>query len=414
MKFAAIHVRRSIVYALTGLSCGAFGFAPAGGSEGVGAITACDRMTAAAYDEHSIAPAVTWAILTRISKNAVAACEEALAQDIGNPRLTYQLGRAFDADRRYKLAAENYQEIAEDYSAAKSELASLYATGQGVDQDQERAFRLASEAAVAGNKHGLALLGRFYALGIGTPVDGEMALEMLSKAAELGFGPGMEGLGDLYLNGIGVEKDRKTAVSWYEKAAAEGRIRAAAGVANWYRTRPEGLARALYWYSLAARAGNEDSMNALGVMFLRGDGVEQNPEAAIEWFEKSAAQGDAQGMQNLGDVYAAQGEWSQAQQWYEKSAAAGNPLSAFLLAVGHDQKRFGPDYKLAVEYLIFAALSGHKDARKVLVEGLPGNWADETRRALQSRLGEEGLYDGPIDGQIGPGTVQAIIILLQG
>ena len=73
-------------------------------------------------------------------------------------------------------------------------------------------------------------------------------------------------------------------------------------------------------------------------MLLRGDGVERDPEAAVEWYRKAAEQGLPEAQTALGDLYArgigVAADPEAARAWYEKAAAQGHaPAQAKLAAL---------------------------------------------------------------------------------
>ncbi|MDL1867407.1 SEL1-like repeat protein, partial [Betaproteobacteria bacterium PRO4] len=52
--------------------------------------------------------------------------------------------------------------------------------------------------------------------------------------------------------------------------------------------------------------GNIDAQNNLGVIYLLGEGVQQNTDEAIKWFEKAAKQGNEEAVKNLEAIRASQ------------------------------------------------------------------------------------------------------------
>ena len=46
------------------------------------------------------------------------------------------------------------------------------------------------------------------------------------------------------------------------------------------------------WYEKAAAQGDADAQYNLGVLYYNGEGVPRDISKAREWFEKAAAQGD--------------------------------------------------------------------------------------------------------------------------
>ena len=66
----------------------------------------------------------------------------------------------------------------------------------------------------------------------------------------------------------------------------------------------------------------------LAVMLLKGQGVQQEPEQALNWCFSAAEQGLAEAQLQLGDLYCAGSgvveDLTIAITWYEKAAAQGN------------------------------------------------------------------------------------------
>jgi uncharacterized protein len=60
---------------------------------------------------------------------------------------------------------------------------------------------------------------------------------------------------------------------------------------------------AMKWYQRAADQGNADAENAIGVMYRTGSGVDQSKEEALLWYRKAARQGNGLAMFNLGTAY---------------------------------------------------------------------------------------------------------------
>ena len=59
------------------------------------------------------------------------------------------------------------------------------------------------------------------------------------------------------------------------------------------------LARAYQLFIKSANAGNPESARYLGVMYLRGKGVEKDTQQALEWFSRAAQGGDELAKKNL-------------------------------------------------------------------------------------------------------------------
>ena len=59
------------------------------------------------------------------------------------------------------------------------------------------------------------------------------------------------------------------------------------------------LSAAAGWYQKAAEKGNDGAQVALALMYLSGQGVEQDAPKAASWFAMAAAQGNARAQYNL-------------------------------------------------------------------------------------------------------------------
>ena len=379
--------------------------------------TNCDRLTASAYDENAVAEPVTWLVLNRTAERAIAACRAAAEQQPDEPRFQYQLGRALDAAGQFEEASQWYGKVADrPYAAALADVAVLHANGKGIPANPGLAYSLAKQSAELGNLRGMTIAAALQASGIGTDQDRVAARELMLKAARGGHGEAMEFLGDYHLSGAGGTADETAALDWFVKAAEEGRLNAAMAAARLYYKNEETRTEAMKWAKLAARAGHPPAMVILGSMLLRGDGAPPDPDTGLAWLERAAAGDEVTAIFTLGRLYEAGDriprDLDKARKYYEDGVAASSGASAFRLARGYDDGRFGTDPALAVEYLVFSALTGFEPARTELLGGLADQWTAESRMALQSRLASEGLYSGPIDGVIGPGTAGAIARLL--
>jgi TPR repeat protein len=150
-------------------------------------------------------------------------------------------------------------------------LAIAYSDGEGVTNDQARAFQWMHSAAQQGMPRAQRKLGWMLQNGLGTETNYEEAAEWYQKAAGLGDEYAQINLGWMYENGVGVDQD-------YGKAAA--------------------------CYREAADQGNSTAQNTLGWFYLKGLGLPKDPNEALKWFEKSATRGEPLAEENLAWLYA--------------------------------------------------------------------------------------------------------------
>ena len=126
----------------------------------------------------------------------------------------------------------------------------------------------------------------------------------------------------------------------------------------------------------AADQGDADGMFNLGSMYAFAEGVKDDGEAA-RWFGRAAEQGHARAMFNLGHMYGF-GEGvpqnnRKAFRWYRLAAEQGYTEAQLLVG---DMYAYGwpipPDDGEAVRWYRLAAEQGHEKARKRLDDLLKG------------------------------------------
>ena len=87
-------------------------------------------------------------------------------------------------------------------------------------------------------------------------------------------------------------------------------------------------ATALELFRPLADHGDANAQNALGVMYITGQGVSQNYVEAMKWYRKAADQGFAIAQTNLGAMYylgqSVPQNYADAMRWYRKAADQGN------------------------------------------------------------------------------------------
>jgi len=115
--------------------------------------------------------------------------------------------------REFTLAAEN------GLALAQYNLAILYFTGQGVDQDLSKAFQWTEAAAVQGHLNAQFNLGSLYMDGQGVEQDVEQGIAWFSRAGKAGHPDAAFALASLYEEGDSVGRDRVSAHAWANQAA---------------------------------------------------------------------------------------------------------------------------------------------------------------------------------------------------
>ena len=164
---------------------------------------------------------------TENSKQPETPVTEEVVNDPADAQTQYELGRECYESADYEQAAYWYSKAAvQGYADAQYELASMYAFGPGLEQDNEEAIAWYHKAAEQGHVKAQFTLGFMYQ----HSKNYSEALKWYQKAAEKGHTQAQFNLGNMYYSGDGVEKDYYEALKWYHKAAnqdhpdAEGKI----------------------------------------------------------------------------------------------------------------------------------------------------------------------------------------------
>ena len=220
--------------------------------------TVCDALAASPFDPQ--VPKGEGVPFEQIKfGEAVAACEAALANTPGDPKLLFQYARALDAAGRADEAIAAYT--------------------QAID---------------AGSVVALSGLGTVYDGGYGVPEDATKAAELYQRAADAGLSLGMTNLGNLYEHGRGVAQDYAKAAALYKQAADAG---SAFGAGSLGYLTEKGLgvaaddAEAARLYRIGADGGEAFAQRNMGVMYSDGrGGLDKNPEEAFRFYKMAADQ----------------------------------------------------------------------------------------------------------------------------
>ena len=191
----------------------------------------------------------------------------------------------------------------------------------------------------------------------------EKALKWYHLGARQGDSHCEYSIGDNYRNGYGVEINLDTALEWFEKAAAKGHAGAQVGIGDVNYTK-ERYEDAVTWFTKAADQHDTEAESWLGRCYQFGNGVEQNLDTALAWFEKAAAKGHADGQFGIGVVNYTKERYEEAVTWFTKAADQGESNAEFVLG---DCYRFGNGVEInldtALEWYEKAAAKGHAGAQ---------------------------------------------------
>jgi TPR repeat protein len=356
--------------------------------------------------------------------------EKAAAQNYARAQTNlgrmYEFGTGVEID--YKKAFYWYQKAAENnYLKGKTNLGALYETGQGVEQNYAEAIVWYTEAAEQGYARAQFYLGRMFEQGLGVEKDIAQASIWYSKAVALGHVKAQEKLakvkselsktnektieekqeiadqvgddevkfvtdvkakdkeeaeqfktkddsqyflGMLYLNGEnGSEMDAEEAAYWFNRAAENGNIEAQYNLGLLY-LKGEGVEKdpqkGIRLLQKAASAGSSDAQNSLGLLYLNGEGVKKDPQKGKRLLEQAAESGNVDAQNNLGMLYFEK-DYSLAAYWFDRAARQDFPYAQYNLAVMYlDGLGVKQNKESAIFWMQKAASQGYLIAIKTL------------------------------------------------
>ncbi len=154
---------------------------------------------------------------------------------------------------------------------------------------------------------------------------------------------------------------------------------------------PRSYDLAIMHYSLAAKQGHAEALNALGVLTLRGMGTVQNTEEAIRLFRQVVAQGNVDARYNLALALQRRGtdqDKEEANQLLEQAAAQGHATAQYDLGLKY---KIGMEVDInilkAISLFRQAADQGHAEAQytlAIILQSMPGHAEEMVRRFEQA------------------------------
>ncbi|XP_043113262.1 LRP2-binding protein [Puntigrus tetrazona] len=197
----------------------------------------------------------------------------------GDPQAAFLLGQLHYEEGRYTEAEATFEGIKDEDPRALYQLAVIYYDGLGTKEDLAKAVEYMRTVA-------------FW-----DPSE----VGCIRYAA-------LYNLGRAYLEGFGVEASSSEAERLWLLAADDGNpnasVKAQASLGMFY-CRPEtlDLRKAFSWHSEACGNGSLESQGTLGVMYLYGQGVQKDPDAALFCLKEAAERGSVYAQGHLTACY---------------------------------------------------------------------------------------------------------------
>ena len=128
--------------------------------------------------------------------------------------------------------------------------------------------------------------------------------------------------------------------------------------------------------------GNSSAQVRVGYAYQKGEGIKEDRNQAVVWYQKAALQGNRVGQYNLGVMYefgaGVEENLEESKQWYRKAAEQDHRNAQYKLGIVYEEgKGTKKDLKQAVEWHRKAAEQGHARAQSRLCLLYTSDAADE-------------------------------------
>ena len=241
------------------------------------------------------------------------------------------------AQRYYKQALSGFLKIESDDMANDDlfyKLGQMFKFGLGTDSDVTKAIEYFRRSAEMNNKNGLFEYGKALLIGEHIPQDTDSALKILEKAVKLKNSNAKRFLALEYISGEHLEQDFEKGIALLTECADSGDVIACYRLGKIYlesEIMPQNLDKAEKYLLLAE--DNEYTQYALAKLYLQEE--KYDIQKAVNYFEKSADKNHWASYQ-LGRIYLfgakdIERDKEKAVEWFTKSANDGNEYAQDLL-----------------------------------------------------------------------------------
>ena len=241
------------------------------------------------------------------------------------------------AQRYYKQALSGFLKIESDDMANDDlfyKLGQMFNLGLGTDSDVTKAIEYFRRSAEMNNKNGLFEYGKALLTGEHIPQDTDSAVKLLEKAVKLKNSNAKRFLALEYISGEHLEQDFEKGIALLTECADSGDVIASYRLGKIYlqgEIMPQNLDKAERYLLLAE--DNEYTQYALAKLYLQEE--KYDIQKAVNYFENCAAKNHWASYQ-LGRIYlfGAEGftkDKEQAIEWFTKSANDGNEYARAML-----------------------------------------------------------------------------------
>lgn len=264
------------------------------------------------------------------------------------------------AQRYYKQALSGFLKIENNDMANDDlfyKLGQMFKFGLGTDSDVTKAIEYFRRSAEMNNKNGLFEYGKALLIGEHIPQDTDSALKILEKAVKLKNSNAKRFLALEYISGEHLEQDFEKGIALLTECADSGDVIACYRLGKIYlesEIMPQNLDKAEKYLLLAE--DNEYTQYALAKLYLQEE--KYDIQKAVNYFEKSADKNHWASYQ-LGRIYLfgakdIERDKEQAIEWFTKSANDGNEYAQAIL---DEISKFENDLLANTIFSLFVSLS---------------------------------------------------------
>lgn len=264
------------------------------------------------------------------------------------------------AQRYYQQALSAFLKIESDDMANDDlfyKLGQMFKLGLGTDSDVTKAIEYFRCSAEMNNKNGLFEYGKALLIGEHIPQDTDSALKILEKAVKLKNSNAKRFLALEYISGEHLEQDFEKGIALLTECADSGDVIACYRLGKIYlesEIMPQNLDKAEKYLLLAE--DNEYTQYALAKLYLQEE--KYDIQKAVNYFEKSADKNHWASYQ-LGRIYLfgakdIERDKEQAIEWFTKSANDGNEYAQAIL---DEISKFENDLLANTIFSLFVSLS---------------------------------------------------------
>ncbi|VAW73802.1 hypothetical protein MNBD_GAMMA15-309 [hydrothermal vent metagenome] len=161
----------------------------------------------------------------------------------------------------------------------------------------------------------------------------------------------------MFLNGRGVSQDFEVALSWFEKASANGSDKASSKL-----KRIQGQKNKFTSALKRAESGDKKSQYDIGMMYLKGRGVKQDPVRGRQWLGKAAGQSYEKAVTRLAILlFKGEGgapDYGRSRQLLSSVSESSELAQYYLGEIYAAGKGVPRDYKIAMEWYRKASGNG--------------------------------------------------------